>query len=196
MRVIAPFLLTIGLPFLFAACSDGDGASSGDDLPGCSADVESGAQEGQRPPDVLVRRCKGEKVSLHSLVCGHRLTLLDIGTGVEPDCVQTTDVYATSPDFAKMKAEGLNIIQVFRQDTTGDIPTTVWCEDYVEQHGVVDFEFTMDPLLVTDAIAPSFELPLNLILDSEGRVLERWSVQIPQDKIARLQALLAATPAP
>ncbi len=184
---------------LLLGCSDSESTPESSDgtepaAEACSAELVEGSEVGQIPADADIYRCAGGKLSLRSLVCGHRLTLLDIGTGHLAECVQTTDVYSVSPDFAQMKADGLQIIQIFRQDPDGEIPTSVWCEDYVAQHGVEDYEFLMDPLLETNAIAGFMDLPLNLILDHEGRVVQRWAATIPKNKIERLQELLNAQP--
>lgn len=157
---------------------------------GCAvgASVE-GVAVGEVLPDVPVRRCSGEFVGLRELTCGHTLTLLDIGTAVEPDCRQATDVYVFSPDYVAMKAQGLNIVQVFRQDDDGDVPTKTWCSTYVEDHGV-DFEFLTDPFLDTSQLG--LMIPANLIVDQDARVVDGWVGKVPDDKIERLQALLSA----
>lgn len=170
------------------------GADTGPPLSSlCAAGLEEGSQIGQIPHNATPRNCNGVETSLHSLACGNRLTLIDIGTGSMAPCLQATDVYVTSPDYAKMRTEGLQIIQIFRTDGLGEPPTSAYCEEFVDNHAV-DFPFLVDPLEKTKPLAPWSQMPMNLILDHEGRIIERWAVDIPDTKLVRIQELLAAQP--
>ncbi len=139
-------------------------------------------------PSVQIRTCDGEWHDIKSLACGHPLTLVDVGVALEPHCIEATDAYATDPEYAELKAKGLNIIQVFLITEDNGIPTKPWCQKFVEDHKI-DFMFAMDPYLDTrKELAP--QLPANIVLDAQGEIIYSWNGIIPDDKLAQLKELL------
>lgn len=172
---------------LVASCSDNDSPVPDAQAPMCPAAGPAGAEPGDIVYDALVRRCDGTEVSLHELICGPTLTLLDLGGAAFAECVAATDEYATDPAYDALQARGLQIVQVFVADEDLDPPTSLFCREYSEAHAV-DFEFHVDPLRNTSALAEQY--PFNVVIDSEGRIIHRWALDIPDDKLDILSALL------
>lgn len=163
-----------------------DSSSSGS-ASGCPGPGELGGQLGQIVPDLVVSRCDGSSVSVHELVCGHPLTLIDIGGAAFEICVEATVEYASDPAYDELQARGLQIVQIFALDDENQIPTGAFCAEYVRTHAI-DFEFTIDQLGATHQLAPFY--PFNLVVDAEGTVLHRWEGRVPEDKIEILDSLL------
>jgi hypothetical protein len=172
----------------------GDSSSDGLLAPGATACIDDarlglGIGLGQVFPNVNVRRCEFEEIPLHDEICGHPLTLVDVGSAAFRPCVEATDAYVQDPELLALRSQGLHVVQVFSQDYSGQIPTTVFCNAYVEEHAI-DFPFFIDPVGETEEWIEWH--PFNAVLDSEGRVLEVWAGFLPEDRTARLEALLNA----
>ncbi|MEM9462509.1 MAG: hypothetical protein AAGF11_50640 [Myxococcota bacterium] len=163
-----------------------DSSSSGS-ASGCPSPGEPGGQPGQIVPELIVSRCDGSSVSLHDLVCGHPLTLIDIGGAAFDICVDATIAYASDPAYDDLQARGLQIVQIFALDDENQIPTGAFCTEYVRTHAI-DFEFAIDQLGATHQLAPVY--PFNLVVDAQGTVIHMWEGSVPEDKIAILDSLL------
>lgn len=155
---------------------------------GCSAEP-GGIAAGEILMDMTVRDCAGQDVSLRDFACGAVLTLIDVGTASMPPCVEATDAYATDPEYVALKAEGLRIVQVFREDESGGPATSPWCAGFSLAHSV-DFTLLTDPFQETDALG--LPMPVNVIVDAAARVLAVWSGELPQagGKVEQLRWLL------
>ena len=171
-----------------AALPDAAVSTDAGTAPMCSTGP-GGTEVGDLVADLGIRNCAGETVALRSAACGALLTLIDIGTATMPPCVQATDEYATGADYNALKANGLRIVQVFREDETGGLPTKSWCADYKTKYAV-DFKFLVDPLHSTDDLM--LPLPLNIVVDQTGVILNIWSGALPDDKLEQLSAMLNA----
>ncbi len=93
----------------------------------CPADGAEGTGPGDILVDVEIKQCDGSKAMLRSLVCGHSLTLIDVGAAAFAMCVEATDDYATGAEFDALQAEGLQIVQVFVGDEQLMLPTNKFC---------------------------------------------------------------------
>lgn len=153
----------------------------------CSADVAEGTEVGDRVPPFIVRQCDGAEVSLHDLVCGRPLTLIDIGSAASAGCIEATRTFVSDPDFAALRADGLQIVQIFTSDSELQRPSDSFCQRYVQRHGI-DFDFLIDPPARTDAFSTHY--PLNLVVDARGVILHKWSPVIPPERLDLLRAAL------
>ncbi len=165
---------------LLAVVGCGDGPA---DAPVCTVNLA----------EAEVRRCDGEWVQLRDLACGHPVTLIDIGVGVDKHCVEATALYATDPKWDELQARGLEIVQVFLTDEDNDVPTTGWCVEYSEHHEI-DFTFAMDPYGNTVEAGIIDLPPVNLVLDASGETVYEWYGIMPADKRQQIEALLPPPP--
>ncbi|MFT7622178.1 MAG: hypothetical protein ACI9WU_001346 [Myxococcota bacterium] len=196
-------ILACCLAFAAACTSDDDAAATDQDTgtttegattgepatEGCSTEP-GGLDIGDLVMDVDIRRCSGETVSLRQVACGAAVTFIDVGTASMGPCVEATKAYATAPEYVALKADGLQIVQVFRDDQGGDPPTKSWCTQYAAQNEV-DFEFLTDPFHQTDAFDLTF--PLYIVVGPDARILDIWSHalnEVPTDRVPALRSLL------
>ncbi len=166
-----------------------DGSGSSGANADCPIAGMMGGEPGQIVPAVIASRCDGTTVSLPELVCGHPLTLVDIGGASFDICVEATEQYATAPEYDDLQARGLQIVQIFALDDQNNIPSSTFCSEYAAEHGV-DFEFLIDQIGATHSLAPFY--PFNLVVDAQGQVVHQWTDPIPEDKVEILGALLDA----
>lgn len=161
-----------------------DAASAPDD---CSADIAEGTEVGDRVPPFVVRQCDGTEISLHDLVCGQPLTLIDVGSAAYPGCIEATRTFVSDPDFAALREDGLRVVQIFTSDSELQRPSDSFCQRYVRRHGI-EYDFLIDPPARTDAFSPRY--PLNLVVDGRGVILHKWSPAIPPERLELLRAAL------
>jgi len=121
-------------------------------------------------PDVTLTDCGFEKVTFDELRCDAKITLLSIGAGwCEPCREETPQLQAI---HESLQSEGIRVVQVLLEDTQTNPASTTFCNAWVDE-----FDLTLpvfiDPVGATKAAFNNPLLPLNVVVDSEGRVL--WS---------------------
>lgn len=178
-------------PVVFAAFVIACGADTEPEPPteraACARDVAVGVEVGMLVPSIEIRRCDGSTVDLRELVCGRRLTLLDIGSAAFAPCIEATRSYARDERYDALQAAGLNIVQVFTTDAEFQPASNAFCEEYIARHAV-DFEFLVDPTFESDVF--SLPHPLNVVIDARGVIIQVWNGTLPEGRVDTLEALL------
>ena len=165
-----------------------DTAQAADTTTPCPGEGQPGVVAGDIFPNLDVRDCDGAAVSLHDVLCGHPLVLVDIGSASHATCVEATDEYVQSEDFRALRDAGLHVMQIFTGDAGGGPATSTFCQSYSEAHAI-DFPFYTDPLGASSVYATV--QPFNALLDAEGRVILRWEGAIPSDRVEQIGEMLA-----
>ena len=75
-----------------------------------AADTPEGTAYGRVVPDMEVTQCDGTTVRLHQLLCGQKLSLLDLGAATYPLCLRATQNYVAGSDYKALKASGLGSV--------------------------------------------------------------------------------------
>jgi hypothetical protein len=172
----------LGLLLLATGCDDAAMRAGG-----CNLTAPGGTEPGDALLDLTVQTCVGEPVSLRRLACGAPLTLIDVGSAAYPGCIETTRTLVSDPAYVALRADGLQVVQIFTSDSEFQRPSKQFCEAYVQRHGI-DFTFLIDPLAETDAFSARY--PLNLVVNQDGVLVEKWSPEVPADRADRLRTLL------
>jgi hypothetical protein len=172
------------LAFLLTACVP---ETEPEPLPPCS-EGEAGVELGDLFPDLpAVLDCDGNEVRLRELACGAPLTLVDVGAASFDQCVDATIDYVNNPAWDPLVERGLQIVQVFTTDAQFQPADLDFCANYTEAHGV-DFAFFVDGFAVTDVLGQLH--PLNIVLDEDAVIVERWEGDLPDDRVDLLDARL------
>lgn len=179
----ALLLCVLGCALAALGCA----APASPDATGCDRTTPGGIEPGDPILDLTVQTCDGEAVSLRALACEAPLTLIDVGSAAFSGCIEATRTFATDPAFVALKADGLQVVQIFTADSQFQRPSQRFCADYVRRHAI-DFRFLIDPLAETDVFSARY--PLNLVVARDGTILEKWSPAIPADRVERLRAAL------
>jgi peroxiredoxin len=156
---------------LLAGCGE-DGGRSGVTLPpGCPAAAEpfgSDPAKGESFPDIELTACDGTTTTTAALRCASKVTLFAIGAGWCGPCNEET------PDLEKayqeLTGEDIGVVQVMVQDVMANPATALFCQKWTDL-----FDLTMpvyiDPAGETLGTADSALLPLNVIVDRNGKAL-------------------------
>lgn len=174
--------LWLGFLLLVSGCDDATTEAGG-----CDLSAPGGTEPGEAILDLTVQTCAGEPVSLRQLACDAPLTFIDVGSAAYPGCIETTRTLVNDPAYVALRADGLQVVQIFTSDSEFQRPSQQFCETYVRRHGI-DFTFLIDPLAETDAFSARY--PLNLVVNRDGVLVEKWSPEVPADRADRLRTLL------
>lgn len=154
----------------------GDSAGGADGLPGMASCVAAQEPFGAEPdqglsfPDVTLTDCEFEKVSFDELRCDAEITLLSIGAGwCEPCREETPQLQAI---HESLQAQGVRVVQVLIEDSQTNPANTLFCSAWVDEFALTLPVF-IDPVGATKEAFDNPVLPLNVVVDAEGRVL--WS---------------------
>ena len=140
-------------------------------------------------PDVQLTSCDGKKQSLEEIRCAHALTLLSIGAGWCAPCKEETpDLQVVSDALAD---QGLGVVQVMFEDTQANPASTLFCKTWVETYSLAIPVF-IDPAGNVLEPVGGVAIPVNVVLDHDGRVV--WAINgvVPPDLLGTLQELLSA----
>ena len=149
--------------------------------------VEVANAVGGRLGDAQINRCDAPLVQLVDEVCGAPLTLIDVGGAAFAPCVEATDAYVQDAPWRALRDRGLKVIQIMTTDEAGNIPSDAFCNAYSEEHAI-DFDFFIDQTQRTRDIAPTH--PVNIVVDADATIVERWETDIPEDRTETLSTLL------
>jgi peroxiredoxin len=176
--------------FFSAGCGENGGASGAapPPPPGCPAAVEpfgSDPAKGENFPDIELTACDGTTTSTAALRCESKVTLFAVGAGWCGPCNEET------PDLEKayqeLLDEEIGVVQVMVQDVMANPATTLFCQKWTDA-----FDLTMpvyiDPVGETLGTNDSALLPLNVIVDRNGKVLHTVIGGKLGDVVATLRA--------
>jgi len=181
--------LAILVAFSAAGCGEDGGASGAAPLPaGCPAAAEpfgSDPAKGENFPDIELTACDGTTTSTAELRCQSKVTLFAVGAGWCGPCNEET------PDLEKayqeLLDEEIGVAQVMVQDVMANPATTLFCQKWTDA-----FDLTMpvyiDPVGETLGTNDSALLPLNVIVDRNGKVLHTVIGGKLGDVVATLRA--------
>ncbi len=145
-----------------------------------------GTRVGDRVANTIgfdLESCGGDVVEFDTFMCpedGHRAVLINIGAGWCGPCQEETLEF---PDlYDEFADQGLEIVQVMFQDWTAQLPTSSFCEDWVNgewEGGDIDLQLPF-PVLVDQTNEwtgiylqdPQAATPINMLIDANGNI--RW----------------------
>ncbi|GMV41919.1 MAG: hypothetical protein AMXMBFR64_36350 [Myxococcales bacterium] len=153
------------------------------DVPACEAPSEGfgTAPGGIFDANVVLKDCDGNLVRLADLMCGKRLTLVDIGAGWCDPCIQqakTLDAQIYEPN----KGKGLQVISILFEDSKSLPATAAFCKQWRADFGLTspvlyDPTFKMKPYFTEVASST----PVNMLVDGDFRIIYKRSGEAPAD---------------
>lgn len=149
-----------------------------------------GTAVGDTLADFSFSDCDGAPVRFGDVLAGAELVLINIGAGWCTECVREAPIL--EPRFhAPYCARGFRIVQILTEDASFTPATRLFCRNWRDNNGM-RFPVLVDPLEETLPIFGDGGLPVNLLVDSSGRILLRKHAEIPADLEQRIDAALAA----
>ncbi len=129
---------------------------------------------GDRLIDFSLDDCDGNPWKMSDAVRSAELTLINVGAGWCRPCREETEVLEEQV-HAHFCGRGLRVVQVLYQDNNVTPATPTFCRGWREEFEL-EFPVLIDPAFTRsrwfeDELA---QTPLNLLVDAEGRVLERF----------------------
>lgn len=165
--------------------SSADTGAGGDDTgaAACEAPTEGlGTDTGQRfDASVVLKDCDGNSVRLADLMCGKKLTLVDIGAGWCEPCIeeaQTLEAEVYGPN----KGKGLQVISILFEDSQSLPATKAFCQQWRSTYGLTspvlyDPTFKMQPYFAE----LSSSTPVNMLVDQDFTIVYKRSGEAPSD---------------
>jgi len=136
--------------------------------------------------------CDGEKVQLLDLMCGKKLTFVDISAGWCQPCKEQAETL-DEEIYEPFKDQGLQVISVIFEDPDGYPATSSYCEVWRDTFSLTS-PVLVDPALI--ALKQQFvdagnAAPINLLLDENFKIIYIRSGENPADLVETIEAELA-----
>ncbi len=183
--------------------SDADGAGV---APGDVLSSEPGGGTSCEPPteglgtaigstfdgNITLKDCGRNPVRLADLMCGHPLTLIEIGAGWCQPCIEQA---STLEDriVSAFGPEGLQVISVVFQDEQGNPATSEFCREW-RQGFDLSTPVLYDPDLLSDLSLFFTDVqastPVNLLVDANFRIVFKSAGEVPTDLGDTIASLL------
>ena len=137
------------------------------------------------------RNCNGEMVPLVDLVCGAEAILVDIGAQWCDPCKE--EASHLEKEINSYFGDDVVVVSIVTEDNAGAPATDFTCQWWAEEFGLTSPVAT-DPLSTTVSFTQGgANLPINIILDSEFRILSVLTgVVAPEELRTKLEGVLNA----
>ena len=147
-----------------------------------------GSDAGDRISDFELTNCDGQPTRLADVLHKADIVLLNIGAGWCTTCEDETETMEADLQ-APFCSDGLGIVQVLVEDKAGLPATKLFCKQWEARFGL-SFPVLIDPLGKLSDLMGGDEVPINILLDSDGVILDRSSGFAPGDLDMKIDALL------
>ena len=136
--------------------------------------------------------CDGEKVQLLDLMCGKKLTFVDISAGWCQPCKEQAETL-DEEIYEPFKDQGLQVISIIFEDPDGYPATSSYCQVWRDTFSLTS-SVLVDPALI--ALKQQFvdagnAAPINLLLDEDFKIIYIRSGENPSDLVETIEAELA-----
>lgn len=140
---------------------------------------------------IVLKDCDGNAVRLADLMCGKKLTLIDIGAGWCEPCIEEASTLDASV-YQPNKDKGLQVISIVFENSQSMPATVAFCKEWRDTYGLkspvlIDPLFKMEPYFA----ALSSSTPVNMLVDPSFTIVYKRSGEAPTDLGQTIAAELA-----
>lgn len=178
----------------------GTGTASGDASPGALTgpkcglpEVGTGTKQGELfDANIELKDCDGNKVLLGDLMCGHKLTLIDISAGWCSPCADQASTL-DSEIYEPFRDSGLQVISILFEDAKTFPANATFCKQWTSDFGLTS-PVLYDPVfqkLSAYFADVSSSTPVNLLVDDSFTIIYKRSGEVPKDLSQTIAAELA-----
>jgi len=139
-----------------------------------------GVDVGDQFENFSLADCDGNEVWFDQLLMDAEAVLFNVGAGWCAPCVEETETIDPLI-FQPLCGRGLRVVQVLYQDQDSAPATSLFCKRWRSKFGL-SFPVLKDPQFLTRTFfeeAPASQTPLNLLIDKQGTIIERWVAAPP-----------------
>lgn len=140
---------------------------------------------------ITVKNCDFDNVVLKDLMCGHKLTLIDIGAGWCGPCIDQAKIL-DEEFYEPFKDQGLQVISVLFENATGQPANSDFCKYWRDEFKLTS-PVLADPTFKTKTYFTDVQssTPVILLVDENFTIVYKRSGETPSDLKSTIEQELA-----
>ncbi|NUN12385.1 MAG: redoxin domain-containing protein [Myxococcales bacterium] len=140
---------------------------------------------------ITIKNCDFDNVVLKDLMCGHKLTLIDIGAGWCGPCIDQARIL-DEEFYEPFKDKGLQVISILFENASGQPANSDFCEFWRDEFKLTS-PVLADPTFKTKTYFTDVQssTPVILLVDENFTIVYKRSGETPSDLKSTIEQQLA-----